>query len=354
MHILVTNDDGPPHSSFSPYIKTLVDVLISRKHIVSVVVPSQQRSWIGKAHILPASTYQEPKNPIPQPHQSNEASKDGGEGQVYGAKTSKNDDVEDALRPTYLDPRTGKIYSLPKDIPEDKESSSPHYWALVPGTPATCTQLGLFHHSTLFPGAIALSSELPPVDLVLSGPNHGRNTTAAFALSSGTLGGALEAAIAGMRAIALSFAFFTRSESQELIQEACELSARIIEKLVADWDKSGQPQPDLYSINVPLVDGIGKKEVRYTWMLRNIWGGGQGLYKQIKSSAESSAASDNDSSPPVFKWAPSFNDIWKTVEESEDGNDGKTIREGNTSVTPLMANFESLFGSGDFQGTVKL
>jgi len=287
---------------------------------------------------------------VPQPHQGKETNKDGGEGQVYGAKTSKNDDVEDALRPTYLDPKTGKVYALPKDIPGQKEGSSPHYWALVPGTPATCTQLGLFHHSTLFPPAVASSSELPPVDLVLSGPNHGRNTTAAFALSSGTLGGALEAAIAGMRAIALSFAFFTRSESEELIQEACELSARIIEKLAADWDKSSQRQPDLYSINVPLVDGVGKKDVRYTWMLRNIWGGGQGLYKQI----EPSTASDSETAAPTFKWGPSFNDIWKTVEESEDGNDGKTIREGYTSVTPLMANFESLFGIGDFQGTVKL
>jgi tubulin--tyrosine ligase len=48
------------------------------------------------------------------------------------------------------------------------------------------------------------------VDLVLSGPNFGRNTTAIFALSSGTIGGALEGAVCGKKAIALSYAFDSR------------------------------------------------------------------------------------------------------------------------------------------------
>jgi tubulin--tyrosine ligase len=308
-----------------------------------VVVPSQQRSWIGKAHLLPASTYQGPNKPVPQSHEESEnkseTAKAGGEGDVYGGQNAK---VDDALRPTYLDPKTGTIHAHHRDVPKGSSAESPPYWALVPGTPATCSQLGLFHHSTLFPAPTAY----PPIDLVVSGPNHGRNTTAAFALSSGTLGGALEAAIADYRAIALSFAFFTKTESQELIQEACELSAKIIGQLAADWDKlPAQARPDVYSINVPLVEGIAAKEVKWTWMLDNRWTGGHGLYARL---------SDDKDAPPVFKWSPSFGDIWKTVEQSDEGNDGLAIRQGVTSVTPLKANFATLYGAGDFKGSMKL
>lgn len=61
----------------------------------------------------------------------------------------------------------------------------------VSGTPVDCTRLGLLN---LAPG---------PVDLVISGPNNGQN--AAFDLPySGTVAAALEAAMLGVKAIALS------------------------------------------------------------------------------------------------------------------------------------------------------
>lgn len=52
MHILVTNDDGPPSTLASPYILPFVHALRARGHVVSVVIPAEQRSWIGKAHII--------------------------------------------------------------------------------------------------------------------------------------------------------------------------------------------------------------------------------------------------------------------------------------------------------------
>jgi 5'/3'-nucleotidase SurE len=45
-------------------------------------------------------------------------------------------------------------------------------WILLDGTPATCSNIALHN---LYPGQI---------DLVISGPNLGRNTSSAFALSS--------------------------------------------------------------------------------------------------------------------------------------------------------------------------
>ncbi|KAH0395526.1 sure-like protein, partial [Aureobasidium melanogenum] len=141
MHILVTNDDGPPSNESSPYILAFVRALEEAGHEVSVILPSEQRSWIGKAHII---------------------GKD--------------------VQATYYWPETEEHGS-----PKSQESKQGKPWVLVNSTPATCSQLGLAH----------CFKDRKPIDLVVSGPNYGRNTTAIFALSSGTLGAALEAAVCG-------------------------------------------------------------------------------------------------------------------------------------------------------------
>lgn len=320
----------------SPYISSFIDVLRALDHEVSVVLPTTQRSWIGKAHLLPPSVY-----PLP--------------GQAH---PDANESVSDVCTPSYYDPTDGETHAYPL---RDKE-----YWATVPGTPATCTQLGLFHFKELFP-----HKPPQPIDLVLSGPNHGRNTTAAFALSSGTLGGALEGAVSGVRAIALSFAFFTKQESVELVREASVHGMQIVEKLCQNWtlpmDSSrGALQntrqtdeamltPDVYTINVPLVEGVSKKPVRWTWMLDNKWPTGS-LYKAVNNpnGSDADAINNQTEAPPSFKWSPSFTSIWQIVDESPAGNDGKVIREGRTSVTPLKANFEGLYGKAHFSGEFKL
>ena len=55
---------------------------------------------------------------------------------------------------------------------------------LILGTPSTCTNIGLYH-----------ASGEADFDLVIAGPNLGRNSSTAFTLSSGTVGGAMEAAL---------------------------------------------------------------------------------------------------------------------------------------------------------------
>lgn len=255
------------------------------------------------------------------------------------------------MTPKYFDHKSGTVH--------DKANGD--YWCLVDGTPATCVQLGLFHHDALFPTHEPLASR--PIDLVISGPNYGRNTTAAFALSSGTLGGALEAAVCGVRAIAISFAFFTRQESPQLIQEACVLGAKVVNRLHKNWphpkqqgEGSDSPAcaPDLYSINIPLKAGVGDRPIQWTWMLDNKWRNGS-LYKSVDGTDEEfSSDSKNNTKQKSFRWSPSFADVWKTVENSPAGNDGLAIREGFTSVTPLHANIESAWGKGEFVGELKL
>ncbi|KAI0836336.1 sure-like protein [Hypoxylon sp. FL0890] len=321
MHILVTNDDGPPSPTSSPYVHSLVRELQKRGHTVSVCLPHTQRSWIGKAHMIGQTVkplYYRPSATFdPSPSAASHAQ--------------------------------GTTYTRPSKNKKDEE------WILVDGTPASCAQIGIHH----------FFREKGPIDLVVSGPNYGRNTTAVFALSSGTLGGALEAAVCRKKAIALSYAFFSRNHDPTIIDAASRHSVRVIEKLYSQWptDKS----VDLYSVNVPLVEGVEERKTLWAEMLQNYWGENGACFEEVEGSIgdedeeeeriregeETKASGDLDSMTNGdavdagqtryphrhFKWAPRFTDVYKSVEESPPGNDGWAVKEGYTSVTPLKANF---------------
>ncbi|KAI1343064.1 5'/3'-nucleotidase sure [Xylariaceae sp. FL0016] len=318
MHILVTNDDGPPQPTSSPYVHSLVRGLQKAGHTVSVCLPHSQRSWIGKAHMI---------------------------GQT--------------VKPLYywpsetFDPRTSAAQS-----PQGQTSTRPRRdgaeeWILVDGTPASCAQIGLFH----------FFADKGPIDLVVSGPNYGRNTTALFALSSGTLGAALEAAVCRKKSIALSWAFFRDvqdSHDPAIVEAATRHSVKVIEKLYAQWP--GDDSVDLYTVNVPLLQGMEASKVLFTPMLQNYWGQSGPCFEEVEGSigdeeeeeerireggeAASSAEASNEGTGTTkgythrhFKWRPRFHDVYQSVTDSSPGNDGWAVQEGHTSVTPMKANF---------------
>ncbi|KAI1777311.1 sure-like protein [Hypoxylon cercidicola] len=343
MHILVTNDDGPPSPTSSPYIHSFIRELHKRGHTVSVCLPHTQRSWIGKAHMIGQTV-----KPL-----------------YYRPSATFDPSPSAALR------AQGNTYTRPSKNNQEEE------WILVDGTPASCAQIGLHH----------FFQEKGPVDLVVSGPNYGRNTTAVFALSSGTLGGALEAAICRRKSIALSYAFFSRNHDPTIIDGAARHSVRVIEKLYAQWptDKS----IDLYSVNVPLIEGVEERKTLFTDMLQNYWGGNGSCFEEVEGSVgdedeeeerireSQEAGTSKDPGPEEngvvveesrtryphrhFKWAPKFTDVHRSVEESPPGNDGWAVKEGFTSVTPMKANFwnaathlhggELKLNTSDFKGT---
>lgn len=211
---------------------------------------------------------------------------------------------------------------------------------LVDGTPATCAQLGLHH----------FFHDRPPIDIIVSGPNYGRNTTSLFSISSGTIGGAMEAAVLGQRAVALSFAFWSRDHKPDVIADACRHSIKIIEHLTTHWGKD----VDLYSINVPLVEKIGESKILYTHVLQNYWESGssfeeveagdpedpeeqeQDIREQGEGNGGDGKKTDADdknsgrNKHKWFKWAPKFGDVQKSVNLSEPGNDGWAINQGYT------------------------
>ena len=271
-----------------------------------------------------------------------------------------------------------------KDEQESVEREEEEEYVLLNSTPATCVQIGLYHYF----------QDKPPIDLVVSGPNYGRNVTSVFSLSSGTLGAALEAATCRKRAIALSYAFF-RKEGEamhkhdfEVVGEANSVSVKLIEWLMEHWDDEGEGKADLYSINIPLVKGVGGNKVLWTEILENRWEV-HSCFEEVlgeESNAEEEEEHIREAEGGVngikgegimakrlghkhkhFKWTPRFQDVYKSVKRSGEGNDGRAIMEHNTrfvcfargqrhvlmrhSVTPLKANFMHALGR---KGEIKL
>ncbi|KAG8988634.1 hypothetical protein FRB90_002632, partial [Tulasnella sp. 427] len=235
-------------------------------------------------------------------------------------------------------------------------------------TPATCTNIALHN---LYPGQI---------DLVISGPNYGRNTSSAFSLSSGTVGAAMSACLSKTRSIALSYAYdsgkatFRSVPLGNLGDDASALGAKIIQKLWADWGKDEEGirdgEVDFYNdtptpppVNIPIVNELrqpGGLDVIWTRVWRNNYGQ---LFKQkevgkeselIREAGPDSApeppirikASSSDSELPeasnnlVFQFAPNLDAIVDPpVESLPHGSDGWAMHFKKASVTPLRGSF---------------
>ena len=218
--ILLTNDDGPP-GKYAPFLLPFTRALkrrLAHLHTHSssasttaspallVCTPSDQQSWVGKAITRFAQVKAHTNYPPPAAIDS----------------TSSPSTPPTILAAAYVT-ADGEDVGL---------------WATVDGTPSTTANVALH---TLAPF---------PVDLCISGPNLGRNTGRSFVLSSGTVGAALECAFAGVRSVALSFAYFDKLSSYgaEEVGCACEVAVDVVLRLWSEWGSG----VEWYNINVPL------------------------------------------------------------------------------------------------------
>lgn len=198
----------------------------------------------------------------------------------------------------------------------------------------------------------------------------------------------MEAAVCGVKSIALSYAFFDRNHDAGIISGASELSAKLIQYLFDNWNSDTH----LYTVNVPLVENVGERKILWTNMLQNKWSSNSCFQvvevppeaddsasdiesqirkqeeklgkKELRSNSEilksgGTSGTDTPNGQPHiryahkhFKWAPRFKDVYDSVENSEPGNDGWAVAQGYTSVTPLRANFMHV--AGKFEGEIKL
>jgi tubulin--tyrosine ligase len=244
-------------------------------------------------------------------------------------------------------------------------------------TPTTCANIGLFNLESLLPS----EKKVEPFDLVISGPNFGRNTGTSFSLSSGTVGAALSASLSGVKAISLSYGHFQvlteemkaaeakykgskaegsprdsrtppPSADSELVDFAHKLSCRIISKLYSEWEDG----VGVYSINVPLTF-ILKEEVIY-WS--SVWGNG---YTQLFKTVEQQDKGNDEkriylppSAPkPVqqLHFKPNVNSLL-SPDSATEGSDTWAITKGYVSVSRLLGRFAEATPTKAPQGRFKL
>ncbi|KAJ7169877.1 survival protein sure-like phosphatase/nucleotidase [Mycena filopes] len=329
VRVLLTNDDGPPNSTVSPYVFAFYQHLSALGWDVKVVLPSSQKSWIGKAFHITEVT----------------------KGRYF--------------YPTKPDGLTGEISETSRPLKEGEVAE----WILLDGTPATCANVGLHN---LYPGEI---------ELVLSGPKPGPEylvlvsylflftlnrspRAAAFALSSGTIGAALDGALTKTRSIAVSYGTVVHPTPPTYFEPAHILACRIISRLWDNWGKDDgglrTGEVDLYNVNIPLVEGLlGDDSLPIIWstMWRNSYGR---LFKAVSSatpgklertmsaagpdaleepSAESMATAST-AGTLAFKFSPAMDGLIHPEESSlPRGSDGWALLKGYASVTPLRAGF---------------
>lgn len=121
------------------------------------------------------------------------------------------------------------------------------------GSPADCVLAGIHH----------VMVDTPP-DLILSGVNRGNNS-AENALYSGTLGGAMEGALQGIRAIALSQYMGPATATLATPFEAAAAHAvPLLRKLIATMPRDDQDYRLFYNVNFPPVAAADVKGTRVT------------------------------------------------------------------------------------------
>ena len=121
------------------------------------------------------------------------------------------------------------------------------------GSPADCVLAGLYE---------VMKDNRP--DLVLSGVNRGNNA-AENVMYSGTVGGAMEAALQGLPAIAMSqFYGEGNRDLDNPFEAAAETGAGLVRKLLDDglWDDA--PYRLFYNVNFPPVPASDVKGIRVT------------------------------------------------------------------------------------------
>jgi 5'/3'-nucleotidase SurE len=172
-------------------------------------------------------------------------------------------------------------------------------WILMDATPATCVNIALEHLC-------------PEVDLVLSGPNMGRNAGTGSILASGTVGAAIEAVLLKRKAIAISFAYdgIESCYDPSKMEVACKTACHLLHQLYEHWDGT----PDLFNINIPLVDEF--KGVEWSHFHP---GGYRTLFRR------------NDNG---FVFHPKFE-----LHDSQEGSDIWCILNRRVSITPMYARY---------------
>jgi len=202
-------------------------------------------------------------------------------------------------------------------------------------------------------------------NLLIAGPNLGRNTSSAFALSSGTIGAALSSSFSKVRSIAISYGTVLHPTPEKLFEPAHILSGRILRHIWENWgyDKEGlrAGEVDFYNVNIPLIEGLLEEEgIQVYWT--QIWRTSYGrFFKAISQSTPQTPllatipghnlpntpktcggylSPASDTGTLAFKFSPDMEPLVNPPPASLPvGTDAWAFHKGCASVTPLRASF---------------
>jgi 5'-nucleotidase len=153
--------------------------------------------------------------------------------------------------------QSGVAHCISYSHPTLVSQMSPRRWA-AEGSPADCVLAGVCDILPSKP------------DLVLSGVNRGNNA-GENAMYSGTIGGAMEAALKGIKAIALSQFFGPDNKDlNDPFESAAAHGARVVRKLLehAPWSvERGFDGPDyglFYNVNFPATSAAHTGDIQVT------------------------------------------------------------------------------------------
>ncbi|WP_027258458.1 5'/3'-nucleotidase SurE [Leisingera aquimarina] len=177
------------------------------------------------------------------------------------------------------------------------------------GSPADCVLAGIH---------VVMQGAKP--DLVLSGVNRGNNS-AENALYSGTLGGAMEAALQGIPAMALSQYYGPANrETANPFEAAAVHGAALVKRILAAQPLDQQDYRLFYNINFPPVPATGVKGTRVAT---------QGFRRGSHFSAEEQLSPTGRR----YLWIRGGNQQVETTA----GSDAAVNLGGYISVTPMRA-----------------
>lgn len=177
------------------------------------------------------------------------------------------------------------------------------------GSPADCVLAGI--HDVM--------QDAPP-DLVLSGVNRGNNS-AENTLYSGTIGGAMEAALQGLPAIALSQYYGPQNaQTDDPFEAAAVHGAEVVRRILAHTPNETGGYRLFYNVNFPPVPAAMVKGTKLAT---------QGFREGVSFSTEPHSSP----SGRRFLWIKGGDQRRPTAE----GSDAQLNLQGYISVTPMRA-----------------
>ncbi|XBW38173.1 hypothetical protein QEN19_003768 [Hanseniaspora menglaensis] len=345
MTIVITNDDGPLDTLHSQYIAPFVNNYLANFDLKSkkfnekllICVPSEQKSWISKAHFANKQiTLQFLYSSSQQPYDN--------EIKIGPFLKPLPMNLHKGIQPTKYTPSNTLLETEFSKFPaticgktfnslEEIKSFFDIEWVLVNGTPATATDIGIHH--------LLDPKTDEKVNNLVSGPNVGRNVSRPYITSSGTIGATMESYISSgglINGIGLSWAYFDnfKNVSNSSLDSTSEWSWKVILNLMQDGMGL---TAEIYSVNVPILkEGLSKDtKVVAAPIQKNTW---KTLY-EIKDETDSI----------TFNWNPDFDGNKQKMIQGHlngDQDDGSLIEGKNITVTPLLANFAVSLPASDF------